>query len=298
MLCLAPAKINLTLDVLGRRPDGYHELRSVMLAVSLADELDLEPAPDLSLEVVVEGRGPAPHAEVPAGPRNLVWRAAEELRLQGGYTGGARLRLRKRIPAAAGLGGGSSDAAAALRGLNALWGLGLSRARLTEVAAAVGSDVPFFLARGAALVSGRGEGVEPLVLAQRVAELPLVLARPPLAVATAQVFAALTPDHYTSGQATAALVATLTAPGPSPSPRDWPLHNALQETTCRLYPVVEEVLAALQATGALAVLMSGSGPTCAGIYATPGDAAAAAARMGSLGWEAWAVRSMLHGHDA
>jgi 4-diphosphocytidyl-2-C-methyl-D-erythritol kinase len=168
MLRLAHAKINLTLDVLGRRPDGYHELRSVMQTVSLADELTVEAAPHLSLEVDRDGSSPPGHAGVPEGRANLVWRAAEELRRRRGYQGGARLRLCKRIPAAAGLGGGSSDAAATLLSLNALWGLRCSRADLVEVAAALGSDVPFFLWGGTALVSVRGERVQPLLLPAHV----------------------------------------------------------------------------------------------------------------------------------
>jgi 4-diphosphocytidyl-2-C-methyl-D-erythritol kinase len=119
--------------------------------------------------------------------------------------------------------------------------------------------------------------------------LALVLARPPIEVATAGVFGALPPAHYTTGAATAALLSALAGPGAPVAPDHWPLHNALQQTTCRLYPVVDEVLAALKAAGAHLVLMSGSGPTCFGLYATPGQAAGAAAAMERRGWQAWAV---------
>ncbi|GAC1429242.1 MAG: 4-(cytidine 5'-diphospho)-2-C-methyl-D-erythritol kinase [Chloroflexota bacterium] len=272
MLLFPHAKVNLTLDVLGRRPDGYHELRSVMQTVTLTDELELSPAADLALSVEPAWLG---------GPDNLVPRAAEALRRRSGYGGGARCVLRKRIPIAAGLGGGSSDAAAALLGLNVLWDLHLPLSTLAEVGAALGSDIPFFLWGGTALVSGRGEYVQPLADQEG---WPLVLARPSLAVSTSRVFAALSPSAYTGGEATTALARVLSRP-----PGEWRLANALQATTCGLYPAVERVLAALTNTGARQVLMSGSGPTCFGLYPTAGHASEAAERLRAAGWESWAV---------
>src|SRR5262249_28142922 len=150
----APAKINLTLEVLGPRPDGFHALRSVMQALPLADALTFEPAGDLRLR--------CSRSDL-EGPHNLVWRAAELLRRTAGTARGAHVRLHKRIPVAAGLGGGSSDAATTLIGLDALWGLETPRATLLDLGARLGSDVPFFLGeRPTALVEGRGERLTPL----------------------------------------------------------------------------------------------------------------------------------------
>ena len=154
---LTSAKVNLALDVLGKRPDGYHEIATVMQPIDLFDRLTLEPAPELSLEV--------DDAALPTDDRNLIVRAAVLLRQAAGIDAGARIRLSKRIPVAAGLGGGSSDAAATLWGLNRLWRLRWSRARLSEVAVQIGMDVPFFLGNGPA-VPGHGP---------RAAQGPLLL---------------------------------------------------------------------------------------------------------------------------
>jgi 4-diphosphocytidyl-2-C-methyl-D-erythritol kinase len=180
----APAKINLTLDVLGRRPDGYHALRSVMQTLELHDTLELRPAPAIRFA-----------CDVPAlaGEDNLVPRAARLLRTATGYAGGVDVTLHKRIPVNAGLGGGSSDAAATLLALNRLWGLALTPERLAELGAALGSDVPFFFYAPLALVSGRGEVVEALPPAPPAF---VVLLQPPCGLSTAQVFAALPPTRY------------------------------------------------------------------------------------------------------
>jgi 4-diphosphocytidyl-2-C-methyl-D-erythritol kinase len=168
----APAKLNLFLELLARRPDGYHELDSIFAAIDLRDTLTVEPAPRMSL--TVEGL-PAPE-----GPGNLAWRAAEALGIP------ARIHLRKRIPMGAGLGGGSSDAAAVLKAL----GAGLDRARLLEVARTLGADVPFFLTGGTARCRGVGDLVEPL---PGGAGRSFLLAMPPLHVATAGVYAVAGP---------------------------------------------------------------------------------------------------------
>ncbi len=167
---LAPAKVNLTLEVLGRRPDGYHEIASVIQTIGLVDRVVVEPAATLELRVTGDEV-----AYVPAGVENLAYRAAlalmEEMPIVGHLRRrgrkmyelpGARITLEKRIPAGAGLGGGSSDAAAVLRGLDRLWSLGLGAEELSRLAARLGSDVAFFLHGGTAVVSGRGEVVRPL----------------------------------------------------------------------------------------------------------------------------------------
>ena len=148
-----PAKVNLTLEVLGKRNDGYHEIASVMQAINLCDRLTFSIADDLSLITDTPGLDTKD---------NLVYRAASLLNDKTGVSAGAEIHLCKGIPVAAGLGGGSSDAAATLLGLNRLWGLHLARDELEELAAQLGSDVPFFLAGGAALAEGRGERITPL----------------------------------------------------------------------------------------------------------------------------------------
>ena len=153
----APAKLNLTLEILGRRKDGYHNIASVMQTVGLQDTLHF--APRAGDEIVVECDTPD-LAENPA--RNLVWRAARLVQQARSVAAGATIRLDKAIPLAAGLGGGSSDAAATLRGLSRLWDLALSEAELQNLASLLGSDVAFFLRGGTALAEGRGEGITPL----------------------------------------------------------------------------------------------------------------------------------------
>jgi 4-diphosphocytidyl-2-C-methyl-D-erythritol kinase len=150
----AAAKVNLTLEVLGKRADGYHEIATVMQAVDLSDRITLDDADALELR--------SDSATVPSDASNLAWRAAAALREAARIETGVRIAVDKRIPVAAGLGGGSSDAAAVLIGLNRLWRLQWSIERLDEVAATLGSDVPFFLRGGAALARGRGEKVEAL----------------------------------------------------------------------------------------------------------------------------------------
>ena len=176
----APAKLNLFLEVLGRRPDGYHEIESLMVTTDLRDHLSFEDDPSGLL--VLDCDDP----NLSTGPDNLVIRAAEALRRESGTDRGARIRLSKRIPAQAGLGGGSSDAAATLRGLSELWRLDLDAERLERIGAGIGSDVPFFLHGPAAVCRGRGERVEPVALGATTYHF--VLARPDVGVSTADAY--------------------------------------------------------------------------------------------------------------
>ena len=175
----APAKINLCLEVLGRRPDGYHEIRTIMQAVSLYDELTFRTREDGRVVLRSEAEG------LPPAEQNLVVRAAQVLQEATGSCLGAEITLQKRIPIGAGLGGGSSDCAAALQGLNRLWALGLGREALAEMAAQLGSDVAFFLWGGAALCEGRGERVTPLSVG---GTFHYVLVMPRISLSTAQVY--------------------------------------------------------------------------------------------------------------
>ncbi|HVA22760.1 MAG TPA: 4-(cytidine 5'-diphospho)-2-C-methyl-D-erythritol kinase [Chloroflexota bacterium] len=270
---LAYAKINLTLEVTGKRPDGYHELISIMQTVALADKLSLDPATELSLE-----------CDVPelAGDDNLVLRAA---RLLGR---GGRFVLGKRIPVAGGLGGGSGDAALALRLLDAAYGLHLSPHQFLDAAAQLGSDVPFFIHGGTALVEGRGEQVTPLP------DLPehwLVLLNPGLPLSTARVYGELKPDEYTAASPSPAAAGEgrgegawrrgddrASRSGPLPpagerSEHDLPrLVNTLEAPALRLEPAIGECRERLLAAGSSQVLLSGSGPTVFGLAASEADA--------------------------
>lgn len=246
MEVLAFAKINLTLEVLGRRPDGYHEVRTVLQTIDLADHLEVQPAASLQ----VECDDPAL-----AGEANLVWRAATSLAASQGIRPQARIRIHKAIPVGMGLGGGSSDAAAALAALNRLWKLDLPTPELALVAAGLGSDVPFFLQGGTALAQGRGELVSPL---SALPSLPLLLVCPSETMPgkTAQLYSRLTPSHYTGGGATARLVQALERG----EPPEGLLHNVFEAVAFRVFPGLEALRQRLQGIAAAAPRLSGAGP--------------------------------------
>lgn len=196
----APAKINLTLEVLNRRPDGFHEIRSVIQTIGLYDSLRFR----LSGKLRFSCDNPDVVPE-----ESLISRAAALLQQTTGCFRGATIEINKRIPFASGLGGDSSDAAAILRGLNQLWQLGLSLAELTELAPRLGSDVAFFFYGGTALIEGRGERITPL---PPLPQMWVVLLMPPLprmAEKTRQLYASLKPKHYTDGQISEKLVSVL-----------------------------------------------------------------------------------------
>jgi 4-diphosphocytidyl-2-C-methyl-D-erythritol kinase len=196
----APAKLNLTLEVLGKRPDGFHEIRSVLQAIDLGDTLRFEIGQEITFECDMEGWSVG---------ESLVSKAANLLKETAGQSQGATIKVEKRIPLMSGLGGDSSAAAAVLLGLNELWGIGLSPEKLLGLAAQLGSDVPFFLYGGTALVEGRGEKVTPLPPLPKM-WLVLVLPEVPVAASkTGRMYARLGPAHYTDGSITEKLVETL-----------------------------------------------------------------------------------------
>jgi len=277
MLLYAPAKVNWTLEVLGRREDGYHEVRTVMQAIDLCDILEFGPGEGVRLEV--EG----PHE---ASEDDLVLRAASLL--DGGGGRGARMRLTKRIPVAAGLGGGSSDAAVALRGLNELWRLGLSGERLAEMAAGLGSDVPFFLVGGTALAEGRGERMTPLPDA---AQTWLVLLAPPITVAgkTQRMYAALTPADFTDGSRTEACAAVVREGRPL---ADDDLFNTFERAAYAVFEGLDVCREALLAAGAGRVHLAGAGPALFALAADEAAARAMLSRLRAPGGEAFAVRTL------
>ena len=246
----APAKINLTLRVIKRRADGYHEITTVMQAVDLSDRIILDDADDLELCCGA--------ADLPTDARNLALQAALALRQAAGVARGARIELDKRIPVAAGLGGGSANAAGVLVGLNRLWGLRWSVERLDEIAATLGSDVPFFLRGGAALGTGRGEKLAALP----ARSLALVLVNPRFPSSTAEMYGRLTPAMYSDGAATRGLAGSLRR---SPARIAASLYNGMEAAAAGVFPQIAQMRAALLAAGALGALMSGSGPTVFGV---------------------------------
>jgi len=261
-----PAKINLHLGVGPVRGDGYHELSTVYHAISLYDELTARRGDTLTLTMEGEGTG-----ELALDESNLVIRAARALAAHAKVPAHARLHLRKQIPLAAGLAGGSADGAAALVACDSLWGLGLSRDELAAIAADIGSDVPFLVYGGTALGTGRGESVSPVLA--RPSSWQWVVAIADGGLSTPDVFreldrlrdggqAARLPGHATSpllGGADQLLAALRQR---DPAVLGAALDNDLQAAALSLRPSLADVLKAGHAAGALAGLVSGSGPTC------------------------------------
>jgi len=252
----SPAKVNLILKVLRRREDGYHDIASLMQKVSLADEMEFTPRK--------EGIALAcPGSDLPTGDGNLVVRAARALFAEAGFAGGVEITLRKRIPSAAGLGGGSSNAATTLTVLNSLFQFGFDHERLIGIGARLGADVPFFIYGSSAWAFGIGEILEP---AETPAGMWLVLVNPGFEVPTKWVYQSLnlpltkTPLKYTIP--TFSGVRDLAAA----------LSNDLETVTVARHPVLEELKGFLRRQGALGSLMSGSGPTVFGLFDNEPDA--------------------------
>ena len=252
----AYAKINLALDVLYKRPDGFHEVAMIMQAVNLADEVTLSSRPgDIVLTVS--------RTDLPADASNLAYRAAALLKEYTGCGQGVHIALDKHIPMAAGLAGGSADAAAVLKGLNTLWDLRLGMAELSKLAARLGSDVPFCLFNGTMLAAGRGEMVTPLP------PLPacyVVLAKPPADVPTAWVYRQFKPDRVAVRPDIAAMCKALEQ-GRLDGVAD-KLANVLESVTIPAHPEIARIKKCMLHCGAMAALMSGSGPTVFGLVSS------------------------------
>ena len=276
----APAKLNLSLAVLARRPDGFHEIESLMVPVSLADTLHVRPRrePGVGLRVsyageLARGPGAALARDVPTDDRNLVVRAADLLAAEAGVTTGLDIDLVKQVPSGAGLGGGSSDAAAVIRAAAALWRLDWPTARLAALGARIGSDVPWFFAVGPAVASGRGETIDPV---QGLPELSAVIACPATGLSTAAVYARCVPDPSRRGEA-ARLVSALSAGGLAAAAPF--MTNALEAPARSLSPDIERLLTAIADAGGFAPRLTGSGSACFTLTRTFAEAEAIAARL-------------------
>jgi len=246
----APAKINLTLDVLAKRPDGYHEVEMVMTTVDLADRVDLTLRGDGEITLDCSA------SFVPDDIRNHAYKAAVLLKERYQVREGVHLYIDKQIPVAAGLAGGSSDAAATLRGLNQLWNLGLTLDELAAVGSEIGSDVPFCVYGGTALAKGRGEQITHL---GAPAPCWVILAKPPIGVSTADVYGNLRVQEIANHPLTGQMLRAI-------HEQDFTmmchvLGNVLENVTLSLHPQVRQIKELMLASGAEGVLMSGSGPT-------------------------------------
>ncbi|RIK73616.1 MAG: 4-(cytidine 5'-diphospho)-2-C-methyl-D-erythritol kinase [Planctomycetota bacterium] len=282
----APAKLNLYLDVLGRRADGFHELETVMAPVQLHDRLQWAPS-DRGAETPFSLRfhpSSSSHAgELPLGRSNLVWQAADALAQDAGLAPHGVITLTKRIPTQAGLGGGSSDAAATLVLLNAAWGLDYSRSRLARLAAQLGSDVPFFLAGSTAICRGRGEIIEPL---DDMPRYDVVVVAPPAGVPTAAAFAALGAppvEHRrepSRSEQLTQLVADLKRGAVAAAGRR--MKNGLQHIAETLCPAVRRIGTAFASIACCAHLLTGSGSAYFGVMHSARQARRAAALLRSL----------------
>jgi 4-diphosphocytidyl-2-C-methyl-D-erythritol kinase len=274
----AGAKVNLALEILGKREDSYHEIATVMQAVDLSDRVTLDEADALELRT----NDPA----LPVDETNLAMRAARALGKAAGVDRGVRITIDKRIPIAAGLGGGSTDAAAVLIGLDRLWKLRWPVARLADVAVELGMDVPFFLRGGAALATGRGEKLE----AMDGLSVALVLVNPGFGVSTAEAYRAVTPAMYTDGRRAREMAAAVKTRSRASVARS--LYNALERAVVPEHAEIGRIVAALSAAGALGALMSGSGATVFGIARSLDHARQIRARVTRARWSAWAVRAL------
>jgi 4-diphosphocytidyl-2-C-methyl-D-erythritol kinase len=254
ILIPAPAKINLFLKVLGKRPDGYHDIFSWFQALDLCDYLEIAKSDgnDIEIETDVDN--------IPTGPDNLVYQAAMEIRRRCPQIGGLKIRLWKRIPVGAGLGGGSSDAASLLKGINRLFDLGLDSEVMEEMGLKSGSDVPFFFSRGQAEVTGRGEIVNSI-------ELPtnyrVALVTPPFEIRAAEAYRKLRLDltaplggvKFKGCRQARELIEFISG-----------LQNDLERALRESYPILDKIGEKLTKTGADIVRLSGSGPTMFALY--------------------------------
>jgi len=273
----APAKINLCLHVIGRRADGYHDLAMLMQQVDLQDRVDLDVSTGSSVTVRCPG------LVLGEGEKNISGRAAELFLSHIGETRAVAISIEKRIPVAAGLGGGSSDAAAVLLGLNDLLRAGLTRSELMTLGAQLGADVPFFLfGQTAAWATGTGNRLRSW---PGLPQVWLVLVNPGIAVSTAAVFQNLGLTHRRP-------IARIPRFPKGASELVALLQNDLEVVTCQHYPLITSIKERLLACGALGALMSGSGSTVFGVFDDPAAAEYAAGAIAQPGWRIEVVRPL------
>jgi 4-diphosphocytidyl-2-C-methyl-D-erythritol kinase len=294
MRTVAPAKINWTLEVLGRREDGYHESRSVMQTIDLCDEVTVRKGnrkSEIGNRGTIVSTGSATLAvegDLDAGENDLTLRAVRALEDATGWALPVTISLVKRIPVAAGLGGGSSDAAAVLRGLDRLWGLGWDNDRQAEGAAWIGSDVTFFLSGGTALAGGRGECITPLSDAPTAW---LVLLVPPIKVPgkTRRMYETLTAEHFSDGSRSEVLSQRLRREEPV---RQEDLYNAFERVAYDVFEGLEAYRDALLEAGAKAAHLAGAGPALFALTESEAEAKDLAERVQAPGAKVFVTRTL------
>jgi 4-diphosphocytidyl-2-C-methyl-D-erythritol kinase len=260
LLINSPAKVNLFLEVLGKRPDGYHELETVMQEISLCDKLQLKEINGgvrIKTDYPCLRRGFGRQAGLPAGPSNLVFKAAMLLKKRYHIKRGVEITISKKIPIGGGLGGGSSNAAHTLKGLNELWGLGLSRLELALLAKDIGSDVPFFIYGKTALCKGRGEIVFPF---QNFPQFRYIIVHPGISVPTKNIYQNLI-FRLTKRK----LLCKLLVSNQLVTSQRVTLFNRLEETALALYPVLRDVKRGMMDCGIEKVMLCGSGSCFLGV---------------------------------
>ncbi len=268
----SPAKVNLNLEVMGARGDGFHSIRSILLPISLHDTITIVPG---GRKFVFRGGQGVPDDE-----RNLAYRAVKLLTKKTGVRHGLEVKIVKRIPVAAGLGGGSSNAATVLRALNDLWELDLPEPELEKLGLELGSDVPFFLRGGTCIAGGRGEELTQI---GRGGALELVLVHPPVKVSSEWSYHNVPAELTRSGSSTSMVKVALASGRPELLSNH--LVNDLAEAVRPAHKVVKTIERKLRSAGALGVLMSGSGPTVFGIAADAESADRVAAKLQSGPWK-------------
>jgi len=250
----APAKINLMLDVLHKRPDGFHEVEMVMTMIDLADRLEMSEQKRDTIIITSQA------GYIPLDEKNLAFQAAKLIKERYDVKNGVHIHLDKKIPVAAGLAGGSSDAAATLRGLNRLWGLGIPQEELLALGAELGSDVPFCVSGGTALATGRGEVLTPI---PNPPQCWVIVAKPPINVSTAEVYGRLRSEQIQHHPSAQRMVEALQQGSFQQMCQS--LGNVLEEVTLKLHPEVQQLKDGMLKLGADGALMSGSGPTVFGL---------------------------------
>lgn len=250
----ACAKINLTLDVLGKRPDGYHDLRMIMMEIPLSDVVTIEKSDQIQVSTNLKF--------LPNNQKNIAYQAAEQFFSETGISGGVKIQIEKKIPVSAGLAGGSTDAAAVLKGLNQMYDAGLSLEQLQAIGNRIGKDVPFCLMGGLALAEGTGEKLLPL---PKLPHCWIVLVKPQyLNVSTKEVFSALKASKVELHPDTSGAISALGHSNLHEVCRR--MYNVLEEVTVKKHPVISEFKNIMLEYGALGSVMSGSGPSVFGIF--------------------------------
>lgn len=251
----ALAKINLGLDVVGRREDGYHEVRMIMQTIHLYDRLDIKRTQEPGIQIQTN------LSFLPVNENNLIYKAAKLLMDEFSITDGVSVKLDKRIPVAAGMAGGSTDAAAMLIGVNRLFSLGLTKRQLMERGVQIGADVPYCIMRGTALAEGIGEELSPL---PPMVKCPVLIAKPSISVSTKFVYQNLKLDDTTIHPDIDRMIDDIKAK----NLHDIAAHmgNVLETVTIPNYPVIDEIKKHMLSNGAVGAMMSGSGPTVFGLF--------------------------------